>query len=155
DGESRLDDDTHHVRLCQIPLCPANDLRIVPITIDLDVVGRRDHALGKQSIQSGSRNLSQRSRLECVTLAKGTSVIRTSVAPHIKIPSSFFVAQRYCKIGLIWLLLRVQFFDDFGDRIEPIDTNLVLEMFPARMRAALDADVDHYERFFEQVVLDH
>src|SRR6266702_7240266 len=44
-GESRLDNDAHHVRLRQIPLCPTDDLWIVPVTIDLDVVGRRDHAL--------------------------------------------------------------------------------------------------------------
>src|SRR5215472_4236140 len=151
DGESRLDDDTHHVRLRQIALCPTDDLRIVPVTINLDVIGPRDHALGEQSIQSGNRNLTQHSRLEVppapkVTghLVKGTSVVRTSVAPYIKIPGPFFVAQRHCKIGFIWLLLRVQLFDDFGDGIEPIDTNLVLEMFPARMRAALNADVDHY-----------
>src|SRR6202035_986676 len=138
------------------------DLRIVPVTIDLDVVGRRDHALGEQSIQSGNRNLTQQPRLECppapqVTrlLVKGTSVVRTSVAPYVKIPGSFFVAQCRCIIDLIWLLSRVQPFDDFGDRIEPIDANLVLEMFPTRMGASLNTDVDHYEWFFEQVVLDH
>src|SRR6266481_3550679 len=161
-GKSRLDSDAHHVRLRQIPPCPADDLRVVPVTIDLDVVGRRDHALGEQSIQSGNRNLTQQRRMDYpqtlkVTghLVKGTSVIRTSAAPYMKIPGSFFVAQRRCKIDLIWLLLRVQLFDNFGDRIEPIDANLVLEMFPARMGTSLDADVDHYERFFEQVVLDH
>jgi hypothetical protein len=37
----------------------------------------------------------------------------------------------------------------------PIDANFVLEMFPTRMRASLNADIDHYEGFFEQVVFDH
>jgi hypothetical protein len=53
------------------------------------------------------------------------------------------------------LLSRVQLFDDFGDRIEPIDANLVLEMLPTRMGASLNADVDHDERFREQIVLEH
>src|SRR6266446_260124 len=121
------------------------------------MVGRRDHALGKQTIESGNRNLTQQPRLECVTghLVKGTSVVRTSVAPYIKIPRSFFVAQRRCIIALIWLLSRVQLFDDFGDRIQPIDANLVLEVCPTWMRTSLDADVDHYERLLEQVILDH
>src|ERR1700730_14780712 len=89
-GKSRLDSDAHHVRLPQIPPCPADDLRVVPVTINFNVVGRGDHALGEQSIKSGNRNLTQQRRLECpqapkVTahLVKGTSIVRTFVAPYI------------------------------------------------------------------------
>src|SRR5207247_6361984 len=100
----------------------------------LDVVGRRAHTLGEQS------NLTHTPRLERppapeVTgqLVKGASVVRMSVAPYIKISGSFFVAQRRRIVDLGWLLSGVQLFDDFGDRIEPIDASLVLEVFPARV----------------------
>src|SRR5258708_20471382 len=62
--KSRLDSDAQHVRLRQIPPCTADDLRIVPVTIDLDMVGRRDHALSEQRIQSSNRNLAQQPRLK-------------------------------------------------------------------------------------------
>src|SRR4051794_23547865 len=52
-------------------------------------------------------------------------------------------------------MLTLQGVDDFGDRVEPTEIEMLLQMLPAQMGAALAAHVDDHERLFQQALANH